>query len=1039
MVSEDLDFSVSVVEFADGTKVKVDTGDDDDEMREKKEDNPDISEFVSPADRFTEDYDRSYPPQLRSVRGDQNRPPADEHSRYGERGSGNYYKPHRYEKWRENAEDGRENGMLPQRYGQSYDRRTSSERSDVRRNHNSDFSSDRRPSNASSERNAWGKPSGGDHVRRDSSNNGEVERGWGRGRGRHEPRANQEGKGGFHPTLLQRSRRMSEQSAVSENSRDDNRYLHAVDSQDIVNDKSSTGDPNALKIVHESNEDRPPEVAAAQREVMLTAAERAKKRRDEEEAEYEAARERARQKALTLAKQSEDSSTKEKTGESGKKQHSTNTKSPPTINATHTEANPDQTTESSANTAWSEFMDQKKAGSAPEVHTDSTDWNSYAKQLSEEIKAEVGNAVEKPADKQSDKSDDLKADTKNSSVDEEKSETKDEKPDEQKSGAEKDEKPDEQKSGVKKDETDVTKAEKDVNTSATDVPVKKPTFPLTEDDQNWEQYVTKLKKPSNSPVAVNTTVNAWNSYATRLQKLTSDRRQTLLKSAGQEDAVVEVHDYQREARLHSVREQSQARGGRGPRNNREEHPGRTARGPGRDNAEKPQATGRDAESRPSKGGNSRAEMAVSWRRRSEKSSTTPSEKSENIVQDAKEEAKTVLSDLISVEQSMADEPVFAPTENLSERTHEKGSTAKKQLTKEAVVRRGSLPVEKKQNDVPKLSTARPVDTILRRGTKQKKKRSILQESTSPIFPEAVERIARKKPASMSFMVDSEESDLEITMVNRPAAANNEDISKEIPNETKDSRNYTSIQPIEVPHLFSAEHALPPQEKYAPNGSPADQSSSPQAAIRQHPLPDQRLVSGNPNFPLLVYQFPMGDGSPLPNAVPFGVRPEQRGGFVPGKGQRPPGGIYIVPPQQFQAGNQYMVAFPQAGAGNMQPQPMYPPNFRWQPPPMPNYMMCPHPDHRPRRPSANARSPRPQKVDSQEPHTDAGASSPAAESEPPVHSTDSLPWGQSANHSGRNTPNYRGRGGSRGRGQWNGRGGRGYSGGRHIEHGQKEAV
>ncbi|KAI9258954.1 hypothetical protein BDA99DRAFT_105211 [Phascolomyces articulosus] len=44
---------------------------------------------------------------------------------------------------------------------------------------------------------------------------------------------------------------------------------------------------------------------AAQREVMLTAAERAKKRRDEEEAEFEAARERARKKAEALAAQCE--------------------------------------------------------------------------------------------------------------------------------------------------------------------------------------------------------------------------------------------------------------------------------------------------------------------------------------------------------------------------------------------------------------------------------------------------------------------------------------------------------------------------------------------------------------------------------------------------------------------------------------------------------------------------------------------------------------------------------------------------------------
>ncbi|ORX44451.1 hypothetical protein DM01DRAFT_1182929 [Hesseltinella vesiculosa] len=50
-----------------------------------------------------------------------------------------------------------------------------------------------------------------------------------------------------------------------------------------------------------STDDRPIEVAAAQRETMMTAAELAKKRRDADEAERQASAERARQKALALA------------------------------------------------------------------------------------------------------------------------------------------------------------------------------------------------------------------------------------------------------------------------------------------------------------------------------------------------------------------------------------------------------------------------------------------------------------------------------------------------------------------------------------------------------------------------------------------------------------------------------------------------------------------------------------------------------------------------------------------------------------------
>lgn len=64
--------------------------------------------------------------------------------------------------------------------------------------------------------------------------------------------------------------------------------------------EDATAGPNDISDAS-SGINRPTEITAAQREVMLTAAERAKKRRDEEEAEYEAARERARKKAEALA------------------------------------------------------------------------------------------------------------------------------------------------------------------------------------------------------------------------------------------------------------------------------------------------------------------------------------------------------------------------------------------------------------------------------------------------------------------------------------------------------------------------------------------------------------------------------------------------------------------------------------------------------------------------------------------------------------------------------------------------------------------
>src|SRR5687767_8182100 len=60
MVSEDLDdFSVDVVEFDDGTRVQVES-----DTTAATTTTTTTTEPVLPSDRFTDDYDRSYPPKL---------------------------------------------------------------------------------------------------------------------------------------------------------------------------------------------------------------------------------------------------------------------------------------------------------------------------------------------------------------------------------------------------------------------------------------------------------------------------------------------------------------------------------------------------------------------------------------------------------------------------------------------------------------------------------------------------------------------------------------------------------------------------------------------------------------------------------------------------------------------------------------------------------------------------------------------------------------------------------------------------------------
>ncbi|KAI8994744.1 hypothetical protein BDB01DRAFT_207887 [Pilobolus umbonatus] len=212
MANDDADFSVDVVEFDDGTKIVVD-------------------EEVSPAERFTEDYDRTYPPQRQNVH--------DRTYKYRRPEEAGYNSRYQYENRRRSTES-----------AGNEDKRHSSEK--------------------------W-------NNRRDSTDNKNVA--WGR-------RPSHDRKNIPPTTLLQRPRKTS----------DNPRYEPSHDTQDSH---------SSVKIVHEPKDDeRPPEITVAQREVMLTAAERAKKRRDEEEAEFEAARERARQKAAALAAALADSSKK---------------------------------------------------------------------------------------------------------------------------------------------------------------------------------------------------------------------------------------------------------------------------------------------------------------------------------------------------------------------------------------------------------------------------------------------------------------------------------------------------------------------------------------------------------------------------------------------------------------------------------------------------------------------------------------------------------------------------------------------------------
>ncbi|KAI8071646.1 hypothetical protein BC940DRAFT_293354 [Gongronella butleri] len=76
---------------------------------------------------------------------------------------------------------------------------------------------------------------------------------------------------------------------------------NAPSSSTSTSSNASARHPDRYHAANATGDERPPEIAAAQREAMHSAAEQARRRREADEAERQAAAERARQKALALA------------------------------------------------------------------------------------------------------------------------------------------------------------------------------------------------------------------------------------------------------------------------------------------------------------------------------------------------------------------------------------------------------------------------------------------------------------------------------------------------------------------------------------------------------------------------------------------------------------------------------------------------------------------------------------------------------------------------------------------------------------------
>lgn len=592
MVSEDLDeeFSVDVVEFDDGTKVQIEG----------------TEESVNPSDRFTEDYDRSYPPKTTTHH---NNDMMDHHS--------SNYKP--------NYRRSEDHGYNNPRYNNSvhgYDNRR----------HSSSTTNDRWNNNSNNHRRRESTDSNGNTNRRasyDKKSSGSVSTG---------PPSSHHNNNtpSYHPTLLQRPRRLSEQSFRSDHSREDAFHVeHHTNPLQIIPEPSTS--TTSVPPVTE-------EITAAQREVMLTAAERAKKRRDEEEAEFEAARIRARQKADALAEKARlDAVKKEK--DSPKEEKSEPTKPPE-------KSEPTKPSEKKPSKEAKTVL--KKKDSSPEPTTPprtssiidtSKPWNLVA--ANKKITIEKRPKTETTAEKDK--------------------ETKE---------PEKSEPP---------KEIEPPKFDKDGK-------------PLTEDEQNWEMYVSRVKSDTVKPVRKSeVTSNDWASFATRLQQSVVDNQKAFeakhkaTLGEKQKETVVEEIQYNEMEKSDASHHNNNKGQNRGWTRNEDEHGGynlgeRSARGRG--------SSDRSTRgSRNTQGVNRRQPETVHWRQTNDNS-------------EQEKEPVPVITEILK------HEPVVNTPSNISK---------KSRLT------------------------------------------NLLKESVSPIFPDAIQKLVGKKPANISFMIDVDESDKDITV------------------------------------------------------------------------------------------------------------------------------------------------------------------------------------------------------------------------------------------------------------------------------------
>ena len=815
MVSEDLDdFSVDVIEFDDGTKVQVEsdassTGSNALAAAASTAANP-----VLPSERFTDDYDRSYPLKQQHQYHHNNNDHHYQQQHHQHHDNDQYHNNSNYKPYRRSEDHG---------YNPRYNSNINNSSYNNRR-HSTEGGNERRISSASGTSDRWTATSSSRRDSMEQTHYGNRRLSYDR---KHD-------NSSYHPTsLLQRPRRLSEQSFRSDHSREDN-----SNPLQIIPEPNST----TTTIVNESTE----EITVAQKNLMLTAAERAKKRLEEQEAEFKAAAERAKQKADALAaKQAELKEKKTLKKPDVDRTITENITSPSLASATATKTNVSTiktlTSVKSSVKASQPTTPAAKASLPPKIPDTSKPWNLVAANKHVPTTLSTSPTFTPPMAKNEPKKSVLQRSNEPSSTstqglsdnkekkpvtimkkepkpilrnnsDIKKEEDKDDKSKKSLTEDNKSKKPPVEDDKLKKPPVEDDKLKKP---PVEDDKLKKPLAeddkskkPLTEDEKKWQKFVSTIKIDETVATKEDVTSGDWNSYADRLQETTAEQdaiatatRQKLIEevekeiqqeqqnvstistgSAIGEQQTVEVMYYENEDwgtvpvsltngrgvdRGGWIRDENvynQQRGGRGGRGG-----SRGGRGGNnsRDTVISTNHIGRGNGNSTSKG-NSR-------------SRTTTSSSTDYWRQDNNEHDDT---------------PVV-------------------------------VEILKKQEPGKKVA----ITSI----SKKTRLTNLLKESSSPIFPDFIDKLAAKKPANMSFMVDTEESDKEITMMGQ-----NDQVL--VPK---------SVDPIttvveEIVSLATTTTTT--------NSNSNSTSSTPTKSQFPHQQ-QQRRMNVNRHFPVLVYQYP----------------------------------------------------------------------------------------------------------------------------------------------------------------------------------------